>query len=204
MKNILCYGDSNTWGCIPGVLKRFDAQVRWTGVAAKELGSGYNIMEDGINGRSTVWNDPANQCRNGLEGLGYGLYRAKPLDLVVLMLGTNDLNYTDAEGFYEGLRMLAKRILGANEAFPGTSDVFMSEPRLLLVSPIALHPTMKKYSESLKFAHYTEKLAEELHVSWMDAAAFAEASELDGCHMDAENHALLGKAIAQKIKDMLR
>ena len=85
MKNILCYGDSNTWGCIPGVLKRHDAQTRWTGIAAKELGADYNIIDDGINGRSTVWNDPANQCRNGLEGLGYALYRAKPLDLVVVM-----------------------------------------------------------------------------------------------------------------------
>ena len=203
MKNILCYGDSNIWGCIPGVPKRHAAQTRWTGIAAKELGADYNIIDDGINGRSTVWNDPANQCRNGLEGLGYALYRAKPLDLVVVMLGTNDLNYTDAEGFYEGLRMLAKRILVANEAFPGTSDVFVSEPRLLLVSPIAVHPTMKKYPESLKFAYYTEKLAEKLHVPWMDGAAFAEASELDGCHMDAENHARIGKAIAQKIKQVL-
>ena len=203
MKNILCYGDSNTWGCIPGVLKRYDAQKRWTGVAAKELGAGYNMMEDGINGRSTVWNDPANQCRNGLEGLGYALYRAKPLDLVVVMLGTNDLNYTDAEGFYEGLRMLTKRILAANEVFPGTSDVFATKPQLLLVSPIALHPTMKKYSESLKFAYFTEKLAGELDVPWLDGAAFAEASELDGCHMDEENHARIGKAIARKIKQLL-
>ena len=82
-------------GCNPGVLTRHPADVRWTGVVQKLLGSEYNIIENGINGRSTVWDDPANQCRNGLSGLGYALYSAKPLDLVVLMLGANDLNYTD-------------------------------------------------------------------------------------------------------------
>lgn len=99
MKRILCYGDSNTWGCIPGVYARYPEAARWTGIMAKQLGDGYRIHEDGINGRSTVWNDPENPCRNGLAGIGYALYRSKPLDLVIVMLGTNDLNYTDANGY---------------------------------------------------------------------------------------------------------
>lgn len=203
MKNILCYGDSNTWGCNPGVLNRHPADVRWTGIVQQELGPEYCIIENGINGRTTIWDDPANQCRNGLAGLGYALYSAKPLDLVVLMLGTNDLNYTDIEGYYSGLKVLSQRILQANKSFPGTSDVFPCETKLLLVSPILVTENMPSYSQSRKFAYYTEKVAEELDVPWMDAAQFAKPSPLDGCHMDVENHRLLGKAIGQKIKEIL-
>ncbi len=203
MKNILCYGDSNTWGCKPGVLSRFPKEVRWTGVVGKLLGEDYNVIEDGINGRSTVWDDPQNQCRNGLTGLGYSLYRAKPLDLVIVMLGTNDLNYTDAEGYYHGIRILAQRILQANTAFPGTSEVFSEKPRLLLISPIQMTHTMPKYEDSKKLAFYTQKVAEELSVPWLDGAKYGKPSMLDGCHMEEKYHLTLGKAIYEKIKKIL-
>lgn len=203
MKNILCYGDSNTWGCRPGVLSRFPEDVRWTGVLGNLLGKGYNVIEDGINGRSTVWDDPENQCRNGLTGLGYSLYRAKPLDLVIVMLGTNDLNYTDAEGYYHGIRILAQRILQANTAFPGTSNVFAGTPRLLLVSPIETTENMPTHGESKKFPYYTQKVAEELQIPWLDAAQFAKPSMLDGCHMEEKYHLALGQAIFEKVKEIL-
>ena len=202
MKNILCYGDSNTWGAIPGTLARHPWEVRWTGVMARELGEDYHVIEDGINGRCTVWDDPENQCRNGLSGLGYSLYRAKPLDLVILMLGTNDLNYTDARGYYEGISMLAKRILMADSCYPGTSKVFRDGPELLLISPIHLHQSMPKYEESLKFAEYTGRLAQQLQLPWLNGAEFGMPSAVDGCHMDAESHMALGKAIADKVKKM--
>ncbi len=203
MKNILCYGDSNTWGCRPGVLSRFPENVRWTGVIGNLLGEGYNVIEDGINGRSTVWDDPGNQCRNGLTGLGYSLYRAKPLDLVIVMLGTNDLNYTDAEGYYHGIRILAQRILQADTAFPGTSNVFAGTPRLLLVSPIETTENMPTHGESKKFPYYTQKVAEELHIPWLNAAQFAKPSMLDGCHMEEKYHLALGQAIFEKVKEIL-
>ncbi len=204
MKNILCYGDSNTWGAIPGTLARHPWDVRWPGVMAKELGEDFHVIEDGISGRRTVWDDPENQCRNGLSALGYSLYRAKPLDLVILMLGTNDLNHTDAKGYYEGISMIAKRILMANDCYPGTSKVFKDRPELLLVSPIHLHPSMSKYEESLKFAECTSRLAEELQIPWLNAAAFAVPSAVDGCHMEAASHIALGKAIADKVKSIHR
>ena len=203
MLNILCYGDSNTWGCRPGILSRFPADVRWTGVLANKLGDGYLVIEDGINGRSTVWDDPANLCRNGLTGLGYALYRSKPLDLVIVMLGTNDLNYTDAEGYYLGIKLLAKQILQANTGFPGTSNVFSGDAKLLLISPIEERPELAAYEESRKFAYYTQKVAEELNVPWLDAAKFAKPSPLDGCHMEAEYHQALGQAIYEKVKEIL-
>lgn len=197
MKNILCFGDSNTWGSVPGVLTRHPKDVRWTGIVQNELGPEYNIIDDGIPGRTTAYDDPANQCRNGLSAIGYTLYRAKPLDLAVVMLGTNDKHYTDINGFYDGLSMLSRRILNANKLFPGTSDVFPGEPKLLLVAPIYDPPTASPYVEPVK------KLAEELGMPWLNAADYAVPDPADGCHMNAENHRSLGLALAKKIKEIL-
>ena len=199
-KTILCYGDSNTWGCTPGVLKRLPEDVRWTGVAKEALGPEYRIIDDGINGRTTIYDDPANQCRNGLAGLGYSLYRAKPLDLMVVMLGTNDINYTDPEGYRLGITVIGRRVLGANSFYPGSSPVFPDRPKLLLVSPILLDPGAAAYKASLRLAEMTEAAAEELGVPWFDAASVAKPSPLDLCHMDAENHRKLGEALAARIR----
>ena len=195
MKTILCYGDSNTWGCVPGVLTRQPKEARWTSVLARLLGDEYEVIPDGINGRTTMWDDPANQCRNGLSGLGYSLYRAKPLDLVIVMLGTNDGHYTDDAGYRDGLYVLADRIMKANKCFPGTSPVFPGEPKLLLVSPI--ERTVRKFPEM------TAEVAEKVGAWWMNAAEFAKASPADGCHMDADNHLALGQAIYQKVKEIM-
>lgn len=203
MKNILCYGDSNTWGCKPGVLTRYPSDIRWTGVLSNLLGDDYCVIEDGINGRSTSWEDPSNLCRNGLAGLGYALYRSKPLDLVIVMLGTNDLNYTDAEGYYHGIRLLAEQILKANTIFPGTSDVFPEKARLLLVSPIEETENMPAFEESKKLSFYTEKVANELGVPWLDAAKFGKPSKKDGCHMEEKYHLALGKAIYEKVLEII-
>ena len=81
--------------------------------------------------------------------------------------------------------------------------MFPGEPRLLLVSPILVTENLASYPESCKFAYYTEKVAEELGVPWLNAAEYAKPSLLDGCHMDAENHQKLGKALAEKIKTII-
>ena len=96
MKNVLCFGDSNTWGFMPESIslpcpERHPHDVRWTGVLARELGGGYRVIEEGQNGRTTVHDDPFALARNGKTVLPAILESHKPLDLVVLMLGTNDL-----------------------------------------------------------------------------------------------------------------
>jgi lysophospholipase L1-like esterase len=209
MKTVLCYGDSNTWGAIPGTLKRHPKDVRWTGVAANALGAEYELIEDGINGRRTVWDDPHNPCRNGLDSLGYACYRSKPLDMVVIMLGTNDIHHTDAAGSVLGLGRIVHHVINANTFFPGTSPVFKGKPKVLLISPVILFDggTSERdayfHQQSCLMAGLVEKMAAEYGIEWMDAAKYAVASPLDGCHMDAESHGRLGLAIAEKIKTML-
>ena len=91
MKRILCFGDSNTWGWNPANKERFDENSRWTGILKNKLGENYDIIEEGLNGRTTVWDDPIEGYKNGKKHLPSCLESHRPLDIVVLMLGTNDL-----------------------------------------------------------------------------------------------------------------
>ena len=91
MKTILCYGDSNTWGYNPSMGGRYARDERWPGVLRKELGEGYLVIEEGLNGRTTVWDDPIEGYKNGKTYLVPCLETHKPLDLVIILLGTNDL-----------------------------------------------------------------------------------------------------------------
>lgn len=92
MYNILCFGDSNTFGTNPAG-GRWPWEQRWTGLLQNELGSSYRIIEDGCGGRTTGLDDPIEGDRNGLRHLGVSLHSHRPLDLVILMLGTNDMKH---------------------------------------------------------------------------------------------------------------
>src|SRR4030095_16419851 len=108
MKTIMCYGDSNTWGCIPLTgpepPRRYGPAQRWPGVLRRELGDGYWIVEEGLNGRTTVWDDPLGPFRSGKELLAPCLMTHEPIDLVVVMLGTNDLKRRFGVGARDTMR----------------------------------------------------------------------------------------------------
>ena len=91
MKTILCYGDSNTWGFEPVTRNLYGRTERWTGILRQELGLDYDVIEEGLNGRTTVWDDPIEGHKNGKEQIIPILKSHQPLDLVTIMLGTNDL-----------------------------------------------------------------------------------------------------------------
>lgn len=211
MKRILCYGDSNTWGNIPADGRRYPADVRWTGVAAKLLGDGYSIIEEGLNGRTTSFDDYYVDCRNGRKGLGYALCAHAPVDLIVVSLGTNDLKYTGAVGSYKGLDELLRLIEHADGCYPAAGcSIFPNGVKILVISPIHLYPDIavlrpessiyNKYEESLKFAEYFAQIAAAHGAEFLDAAAYAEPSVKDCVHMEPASHLALGTAIAKKIR----
>lgn len=213
MKRILCFGDSNTWGNIPGVGTRYPLEVRWPGVAAKLLGKEYVILEEGLNGRTTVFDDRYVDFRNGKRGLGYSLCAHAPLDLIIISLGTNDLKYTDAVGSYKGLEELLREIKNADACFPAAEcSIFPSGTRILVISPIHLYEDISvlrpessvadKYEESLKFGAYFSKAASRHGAYFLDASQYAEPSEKDCIHMDEISHKKLGKAVAEKIQEI--
>lgn len=212
MKRILCYGDSNTWGYMPGTGVRYAPDVRWTGILQKELGDEALVIEEGLNGRTTVYDHPATPYRNGLSYLMPCLISQKPLDLVVLMLGTNDLGLTDAYGAVEGARCLCKQIRLAHYLEEST-PIFTEGPRILLMAPPLAHEAMNQRDRPERIRHYPEEshsfarlyegLAQELGLDYLDAAAYTCPSPIDGVHLDAESHRRLGLAVAEKIREIL-
>lgn len=215
MKRILCYGDSNTWGNMPGFGTRYPKDVRWTGILARELGEEFEVIEDGLNGRTTVFDDPYMDFRNGKKGLGYSLCANSPIDLVILSLGTNDLKYTGAVGAYKGVEELLHYMTAAevvcNYATSG-GKIFPNGLKVLVISPIALHQEIAtrrpessvfdKYGESVKFGPYFKAITEKYGAYFLDAAQYAQPSETDCVHMEPDSHERLGYAIAAKVSEI--
>ena len=209
MNRILCFGDSNTWGNISATPDRFPADVRWTGVLQRELGDDYLVIEEGYNGRTSVFTDVVEGRLSGIDYFGPCLDSQSPLDLVIIMLGTNDLVRTDAFGATEGVRALIERTWEMHKPdrvkpYP----VFTDEPRILVIAPPLMHTLLEQHEgerhrrapqESRKFARLYGQLAKELGVEFLDASIYAEPSDVDGIHMGEASHRRLGEAIAHKI-----
>ena len=138
-KRILCFGDSNTWGAVPEEGTRYPDKVRWTGLLQEKLGDGYQIIEEGYCGRTTVFDDEIEGRLSGIKYFGPCCDSQSPLDLIILMLGTNDLKMrfgvdarTIAFGFQRYLDVLA------------TTPMEGNKPKILLVAPIKIDPSYRK------------------------------------------------------------
>lgn len=209
VKKILCYGDSNTWGQQPDRAGRYDASVRWTGVAQNLLGDGYEIIEEGLGGRTVNLEVPDRVGRNGKPYFVPCLISQGKLDTVVIMLGTNDLKKlftATAESIKEGLSGLVDDVY-ANTDGPA--------PKILLISPIHIESTAPRFwefytdyyneksdTESRKLADALQSLCSARSLEFLDAAKFAKAGE-DGIHLDLESCKTLGEAVAEKLRSML-
>jgi lysophospholipase L1-like esterase len=203
---ILCYGDSNTWGSIPASDERFSSSVRWTGVLARELGSGYQVIEEGLGGRTTLWDDPIEGYKNGREYLIPCLDTHKPIDLVVLMLGTNDLKLRFSVSAYDIADSIAVLVEIIQKSVTGVGS---HPPQVLLIAPPPLG-ALTEYTEmfegglakSRKLAAHYQRVAEEHLCAFFDAGQVIVSSDLDGVHFEADQHSRLGRAVAVKVKEI--
>lgn len=213
IRRVLCYGDSNTWGYVPGVRNRYPESIRWTGVVQQLLGNGYRILENGLSGRTTVYDDPYFPCRNGLASLDHALLADAPLDLVVLSLGTNDLKFADARQSARGAGRLLWELLSANDRLQTDAPIFPHGPKVLLISPIRIHPQIETINpettfrgtapKSAEFSEHFRKLADQQeNVFFLDAAKYAAPSDIDGVHMDEASYQKLGYAVADQIRNI--
>lgn len=208
MNTILCYGDSNTWGHEPISGVRFPLDVRWPGVLRKQLGDGYWVIEEGLNGRTTVMDDPVVDGRNGKKYLIPCLNSHKPIDLVALMLGSNDLKpkfsltaYDIARGIFTLVEMIQKSGTGNNGAAP--QILIISPPHVL---PVEGDSDLKEEFEgaarkSHMLAKYYSEVAHSTGCRLLDAAEVVSASQRDGIHLEAAEHEKLGKAVAAQVKE---
>lgn len=213
MRTVLIFGDSNVWGYIGGSGARYPAGIRWPTVAAGLLGEKYRIIEDGVCGRTTVYPDPFEEGRCGADALNSSLLAAAPLDLLVLMLGTNDLKFADASHSALGLDRLVEMAQNCNARGGGKFPVFPNGAKILVLSPIHIGQSVAEYEESpyirqfgiqesLKFSDYYKKVAERRGAYFLDAAQYAEPCREDGEHMTAQGHRALGKAVAEHIQEI--
>ncbi|MDQ2654437.1 MAG: SGNH/GDSL hydrolase family protein [Chloroflexota bacterium] len=204
VRTILCYGDSNTWGYDPASGKRFPPDVRWTGVMARELGDGYHVIEEGLNGRTTRWDDPIAPGRNGLTYLAPCLESHHPLDMVLIMLGTNDLK----QRFNLSASDIAESAGGLAGIAQNTALSAAGAPaHVLLIAPPAV-TTLTHFDEmfagaepkSRLFSRYYRLSAEWNGASFFDAGSVIESSPLDGIHFEADAHRILGLALANEVR----
>lgn len=206
MINVLCYGDSNTYGFNPVNQQRFERDIRWTGVLQDLLGDKYYVIEEGLGGRTTVWNDPIEEGRNGKTFLLPCLQSHMPLDLVVLMLGTNDTkkrfsltSYDIAAGMDNLIKTIQKSECGRQNG----------APEILLLAP-PLIGKLSNYAEmmtgasekSKMLAPYYEELAERYNIAFFDVESVVSVCDEDGVHLDAKSHRKLAEALAEIIAGM--
>lgn len=205
MKNILCFGDSNTYGYNPADGSRFPEEIRWTGRLQKKAKDGYRILEEGLVGRTTVFEDSVRIGRKGSDFLLPLLETHYPVDAVVLMLGTNDCKTVYSASSHvigKGMEVLLKQIKNYDASLP-----------VLLLSPIYLgegvwekeyDPEFNRVSVEVSRELKTEYagLAKKYGYEFLAASDVAEPSATDREHMDEEGHRALAEAVWEKLQEL--
>lgn len=206
--SVVCFGDSLTWGFNPADKSRYGHTIRWTRRLQAELGAGYYVIEEGINGRTTVFEDPVRGDKNGLAHLAGVRKTHMPIDILIVMLGTNDLQDRFSMSA-EAIGLAMGRILFA--ATQPTDDVEGRAPKVLLMAPPPLgdfEPTDYKdlYSnahgrtQSKLLAGVYERLAGEYGTAFFDCGSVVSTSTVDAIHLDAAPQVDLAQAIAEKVR----
>lgn len=207
MKTILCYGDSNTWGYDPSSGGRYPRDVRWTGVLRRRLGDEYLVIEEGLNGRTTVWDDPIEGYKNGMTYLIPCLETHKPIDLVIIMLGTNDLKLRFSVSAYDIGKSMGRLVDAVQKSASGLDD---GAPELLIMSPPPL-ASLTEFAEmfggatekAIRLADHYEAIADEYGCHFLKTADYIVSSDLDGIHWERDEHRKLGDAVAIQVKSIL-
>ena len=219
MKTILCYGDSNTWGFMPHQEKpavksanRFPWGVRWTSLVQQTLGGDYQVIEEGLNGRTTMFDCFMEEHRNGLKDIDVCLLTHMPIDLVIIMLGTNDTKQVFGKSPFviaHGIQRLIGRVKGGDYGYGPDGKT----PEILVVAPVRMNEGIFTSWLSGEFdadslardkalaAHY-QQVAEANGVHFLDAGEFISADASDGVHMNAEGHRAMAELTSAKVKEI--
>lgn len=203
-KTILCFGDSNTHGYCAATGGRFDEAVRWTGILQEYLGDSCRIIEEGLNGRTTVFEDPLEEGLCGLSAIYPCLKSHKPIDLLILMLGTNDTKArfcASAQNIAKGLERVVQKALCAH-------DVWRNGPNILLIAPPPIDPLYADtyaagemgegcVQKSEELADWYLDVADRLDCHFLDAGALnLTMHPADYMHLDARSHRKLAQHLS--------
>jgi lysophospholipase L1-like esterase len=213
-RRILCFGDSLTWGWIATPegppTTRFSYPERWTGVMASKLGSDYEIVEEGLNARTTSIDDPVDPRLNGSAYLPAALASHFPLDLVIIMLGTNDTKSYYRRTPYEIAVGMSKLIGQVLTSAGGLGTVYPA-PKALVVAPPPLAPLPDPWfqgmfeggrDKTVELANQYRALASFMKVDFFDAGSVISTDGVDGIHFTEKNNLDLGNALANKAAEI--
>ncbi len=204
MKQILVFGDSNTWGLIPGTGERYPEHIRWTGILRKAVANlGFRILEDGVCGRTTVFQDPSRSGCRGIESLTR-YKETDGIDAAILMLGTNDCKKTyraTPEQIGRGLEQCLLKL-----------ETLVPPERILVVSPILLGQDVWRPEKDPDFDRDSiatcnalkavyRGITERRGTCFLAASDHAFACHVDEEHLNAEGHEQLAAAILKKLSD---
>jgi len=216
VRQILCFGDSLTWGWMPvaegKATTRYDADQRWTGVSAQILGNSYRVIEEGLSARTTSIVDPNDPRLDGSAYLPTALASHLPLDLVIIMLGTNDAKSAYKRTPHE-IALGMSKLVGQVKGCAGGLGTTYPAPQVLIVAPPQLGSVSGPWLAA-QFAdaapkiaalpeHYAA-LAKAKDVGFLDAGLHLVTDGSDGVHFTPENNQALGRAVAEKVKTMLK
>lgn len=216
VKTVLCFGDSLTWGWVPAdetaPTTRFPREVRWTGVLAAALGADHAVIEEGLSARTTNVDDPTDPRLNGAAHLPIALASHLPLDLVILLLGTNDTKaYFHRTPFdvATGMSVLAAQVLGSAG---GVGTVYPA-PKVLVVAPPPLGPMPDPWfqmtfaggqEKSERLAEAYRALCDYMKIPFFDAGSVISTGGSDGVHFTEQNNRELGAALADEVRRILQ
>lgn len=208
---IVCFGDSNTWGYNPRTKNRFPESVRWTGLLQQALGERYLVIEEGQNGRTIASDDPCEGDKNGMLSVIPCIESQKPFDLLILMLGSNDLkkkfNYAAIDIAGE-MQLMLEKILAY------TKYHMEAEPKILLVSPLYVGENIRDswlgdcfgYEQAVETSHqlapWYQELAKMYHCDFLDAALYAKAGATDSLHMEEDGHENLANVLTDYVRGL--
>ncbi len=203
MKNILCYGDSNTYGFIPNSNGlRYDEQNRWTGVLQFELGNNYEIIEEGACDRNGFVDNPKGMLYSAQKHFPIIVSELKNIDILILALGTNDLqfqyniDYSVIENKLKNLILIAQRKVDNIILIP---PVILEENILDGFFKIQFDKT--SIAKSKKVGQIYNKLGKLFNCKIFDINTFSKPSNADGLHYDNNTHKLIGKNLSVFIKN---
>ena len=209
-KHILCYGDSNTWGYEAATLGRYDDDTRWTMQLQHLLGDQYLIQEAGLSGRTSVVDDPLNEGLNGLTTLLPTMMTHAPLDLMILMLGTNDTKSRfglTAKNITDGLMRLIKK---AKQV-----EAWADKPNILVVAPIIIGEKIYQHPEhgvgmgpgcvekSRELPERFRHMARLQGCHFMDINPHVTAADNDYMHLDKESNARFARALYELVPTLI-
>lgn len=203
MKQLLCYGDSNTWGLIPGTNDRYGWGTRWTSILQENLKKeDVHVVEEGLCGRTTIFEDIYRKDRRGLSTLPFILESQYPIDSAIIMLGTNDCksHYNNSPfKIAKGLSQCVDELLH-----------YVPAKKILIISPIYLGNLVWEDDYDPEFSEHSvdvskglkrefQKIADEKQVHFLAASDYVSPSDIDREHMDEKGHALFAEKVLAKL-----